>query len=259
MIDSSSHASAYDSRQSYLHDVDLDERKKPPKNGPSLRNRVKQVWKRAWSPADKPLNMEDEDDPCPPKVTAWIPYLVAGTKYKECARWTSIAATVTLVAVLAGVLFVAVYYAYYCPECYTCLSQAREAADDGGCPHSMITKNGRVMICSAKDGTVWVEPRIVSVDDTKIRETEEVFSTAAKCPTTHYYSFRYTDIKVSAVDALTGIYKERMPFTGNDAICMQHILYKRVLGHGCRPVATFVVNGDNKPKGFSEFKGRVIK
>lgn len=255
--------SAYETRrtQTYLQDVDLDEHKhRDNKKTPAgLRQRAKEVLGRLRSPADKPADIDDDDGYCPPSVALWIPYLVAGVHHRTCARWTARIAAVVLASIIFGLVFVTVYYAFYCPECYTCLSQAREAGDGAVCPHSMVTKNGRVMICSAKDGTVWVEPRIVAVDDTKILETEEVFSTAAKCPTTHYYAFRYTSIQVSAVDALTGIYRERMPFGGIDAVCMQHILYKRVLGHGCRPVATFVVNGDNKPKGFAEFKGRVIQ
>jgi hypothetical protein len=70
---------------------------------------------------------------------------------------------------------------------------------------------------------------------------------------------RYTNILVSAVDGLTGLYRERVPFTGFDAVCMQHILYKRVLGHGCRAVATFVVDGSNRPAGSSSAPMPLIK
>jgi len=252
-------------RSSYLQDVDLnDEDKQAPAPRSfckfSVCKRWGQVKKRLFSPSNKASDDgADGGDACPPDPWMLLPYLVAGSRYRGCALWSRVLAQTAAVLVGLSFLVVTLWYSFYCPECYTCLSQAREAGDDAVCPYSMVTKNGRVMICSARDGSVWVEPRIVAVDDTKIAETEEVYRTAAKCPTVHYFSFRYTSILVSAVDALTGTYHERMPFGGLDAVCMQHILYKRVLGHGCRPVATFVVNGENRPSGFSEFKGRVIQ
>lgn len=225
----------------------------PPKEkGVKFCDRWAAVWKKLWSPVDKASDAGDEntfDDPCPSNLWHLPAYLVAGPRYHACHRRTVVGLKAFVVFFLAYLLVTYLWRSYYCSECYTCLAQAREVNNE--CAHTMITSAGRLMVCFPSDNSVWLEPRIVHVDPDMVIETEEVFPTAAKCPTKHYFGIRYPKILVSGFDAIWGTYRERVPFTDYDAICLQHKLYERVLGHGCRPTATFLVDESNKPRGFA--------